>query len=81
MSGKRLTGRPESTASPPSARAPTSRSTERRCSWSQAAKLNRTATTEGTTAGAIRLYKFSISYLTVLFAAVAIDALVLIRIG
>jgi protoheme IX farnesyltransferase len=47
----------------------------------QAAKLNRTVTVEGTTAGAIRLYKFSISYLTVLFAAVAIDALVLIRIG
>jgi protoheme IX farnesyltransferase len=47
----------------------------------QAAKLNRTVTVEGTTAGAIRLYKFSISYLTVLFAAVAIDALVLIRIA
>jgi len=46
----------------------------------QAAKLNRTVTVEGTTAGAIRLYKFSISYLTILFAAVAIDALVLIRI-
>jgi protoheme IX farnesyltransferase len=46
----------------------------------QAAKLNRAVTAEGTTAGAIRLYKFSISYLTVLFAAVAIDALVLIRI-
>ena len=45
-----------------------------------AAKLNRTVTVEGTTAGAIRLYKFSISYLTILFAAVAIDALVLIRI-
>jgi protoheme IX farnesyltransferase len=47
----------------------------------QAAKLNRTVTVEGTTAGAIRLYKFSISYLTVLFAAVALDALVLIRIA
>ena len=47
----------------------------------QAARLNRTVTAEGTTAGAIRLYKFSISYLTVLFAAVAVDALVLIRIG
>jgi protoheme IX farnesyltransferase len=47
----------------------------------QAAKLNRTVTVEGTTAGAIRLYKFSISYLTVLFAAVAVDALVLIRIA
>jgi protoheme IX farnesyltransferase len=46
----------------------------------QAAKLNRTVTVEGTTAGAIRLYKFSISYLTILFAAVALDALILIRI-
>jgi protoheme IX farnesyltransferase len=46
----------------------------------QAAKLNRTVTAEGTTAGAIRLYKFSISYLTVLFAAVAADALILIRV-
>ena len=32
---------------------------------------------EGSTAGAIRLYKYSISYLTLLFAAVAVDALVL----
>ena len=32
---------------------------------------------EGSTAGAIRLYKFSISYLTLLFAAVAVDAVVL----
>ena len=47
----------------------------------QAARLNRTVTAEGTTAGAIRLYRFSISYLTVLFAAVALDALVLIRIS
>jgi heme o synthase len=47
----------------------------------QAAKLNRTVSVEGSTAGAIRLYKFSISYLTVLFAAVAVDALVLIRIA
>jgi protoheme IX farnesyltransferase len=47
----------------------------------QAAKLNRTVTVEGTTAGAIRLYKFSISYLTVLFVAVAVDALVVIRIA
>ncbi len=45
----------------------------------QAAKLNRTVTAEGTTAGAIGLYKFSISYLTVLFAAIAVDALVVIR--
>ncbi len=47
----------------------------------QAAKLNRTVSVEGTTAGAIRLYKFSITYLTILFAAVAVDALVLIRIA
>jgi heme o synthase len=31
---------------------------------------------EGSTAGAIRLYKYSISYLTLLFAAIAIDAIV-----
>ena len=31
---------------------------------------------EGSTAGAIRLYRYSITYLTLLFAAVAIDALV-----
>jgi protoheme IX farnesyltransferase len=30
---------------------------------------------EGSTAGAIRLYKYSISYLTLLFAAVAVDAM------
>jgi protoheme IX farnesyltransferase len=47
----------------------------------QAARLNRAVTVDGTTAGAIRLYKFSISYLTVLFAAVAIDALVFIRLA
>ncbi len=39
-------------------------------------RLAREGTLEGTTAGAIRLYKFSISYLTVLFLAVALDALV-----
>ena len=33
---------------------------------------------EGSTAGAIRLYRYSITYLTLLFAAVAIDALVVI---
>ncbi len=32
---------------------------------------------EASTAGAIRLYKFSISYLTLLFAAVALDAVVI----
>jgi protoheme IX farnesyltransferase len=38
--------------------------------------LAREGTLEGTTAGAIRLYKFSISYLTLLFLAVAVDALI-----
>jgi len=47
----------------------------------RAGRLARTVSAEGTTAGAIRLYKFSISYLTVLFLAVAVDALVLIRIA
>src|SRR5438552_135538 len=36
---------------------------------------------EASTAGAIRLYKYSISYLTLLFAAIAIDALVVIPLG
>ena len=47
----------------------------------QSGRLARTVSVEGTSAGAIRLYKFSISYLTVLFAAVAVDALVVIRIA
>ena len=34
------------------------------------------ASEEGSTAGAIRLYRYSISYLTLLFAAIAVDALV-----
>ena len=33
---------------------------------------------EHSTAGAIRLYRYSISYLTLLFAAVVLDALVVI---
>ena len=36
---------------------------------------------EESTAGAIRLYKYSISYLTLLFAAIAVDALVLTAVG
>jgi protoheme IX farnesyltransferase len=36
---------------------------------------------EGSTAGAIRLYKYSISYLTLLFAAIAIDAIVSVPLG
>jgi heme o synthase len=36
---------------------------------------------EESTAGAIRLYKYSISYLTLLFAAIAVDAIVMGAIG
>jgi len=36
---------------------------------------------ERSTAGAIRLYKYSITYLTLLFIAVAVDALVVIPVG
>ena len=43
--------------------------------WRQA------ASPEGSLAQAIRLYRYSISYLTLLFAAVAVDALVIGRIG
>jgi protoheme IX farnesyltransferase len=44
----------------------------------QAYRLWRHGTSEeASTAGAIRLYRYSISYLTLLFAAVAVDALVL----
>ena len=42
----------------------------------KAGNLARVGTLEGTTVGAIRLYRFSISYLTLLFLAVAVDALV-----
>ena len=48
----------------------------------QAYRLWRVGTSEpASTDGAVRLYKFSISYLTLLFGAVAVDALVLIPIG
>ena len=36
---------------------------------------------EASTAGAIRLYKYSITYLTLLFLAIAVDALVVIPLG
>jgi protoheme IX farnesyltransferase len=39
------------------------------------------ASEEASTAGAIRLYKFSISYLTLLFAAIALDAIVAAPLG
>ena len=42
---------------------------------------NNGALTNRSTAGAIRLYRYSISYLTLLFAAIAIDTLVLAALG
>jgi heme o synthase len=39
------------------------------------------ASEEASTAGAIRLYKYSISYLTLLFAAIAIDSIVALPLG
>ncbi len=48
----------------------------------QAFRLWRVGTAEpASTDGAVRLYKFSISYLTLLFGAVAVDSIVLIRIA
>ncbi len=48
----------------------------------QAYRLWRVGTSEqASTAGAIRLYRYSITYLSLLFLAVAVDALVLIRVG
>ena len=41
----------------------------------------RGASEEESTAGAIRLYRYSISYLTLLFAAIAIDALAMTAVG
>ncbi len=48
----------------------------------QAYRLWRVADSEdGSTAGAIRLYRYSISYLTLLFAAIALDVLVLVPVA
>jgi protoheme IX farnesyltransferase len=46
--------------------------------WQSYRLWRRGASEEASTAGAIRLYRYSISYLTLLFLAVAIDALVVI---
>jgi heme o synthase len=46
--------------------------------WQAYGLWHRGASEEASTAGAIRLYRFSISYLSLLFLAVAIDALVVI---
>ena len=48
----------------------------------QAYRLWRVADSEeGSTAGAIRLYRYSISYLTLLFGAIALDVIVLVPVG
>jgi heme o synthase len=49
--------------------------------WQAYGLWRRGASEEASTAGAIRLYRYSISYLTLLFAAVALDALVVIPIA
>jgi protoheme IX farnesyltransferase len=46
--------------------------------WQAYGLWRRGASEEASTAGAIRLYRYSISYLSLLFAAVAVDALVVI---
>ena len=46
--------------------------------WQAYGLWRRGASEEASTAGAIRLYKYSISYLSLLFLAIAVDALVLI---
>jgi protoheme IX farnesyltransferase len=46
--------------------------------WQAVSLWRRGRSEEASTQGAIRLYKYSISYLSLLFAAVAVDALVLI---
>jgi protoheme IX farnesyltransferase len=46
--------------------------------WQAVALWRRGASEEASTQGAIKLYKFSISYLSLLFVAIAVDALVLI---
>jgi len=48
--------------------------------WQSYGLWRRGASEADSTAGAITLYKYSISYLSLLFAAVALDALVLIRV-
>jgi heme o synthase len=46
--------------------------------WQAVALWRRGSSEEASTQGAIRLYKYSISYLSLLFVAIAVDALVLI---
>jgi protoheme IX farnesyltransferase len=46
--------------------------------WKAVALWRRAGSEEASTEGAIRLYRYSISYLSVLFAAIAVDTLVLV---
>jgi protoheme IX farnesyltransferase len=49
--------------------------------WQAYGLWRRGASEEASTAGAIKLYRYSISYLTLLFAAIALDTLVLTAFG
>ena len=49
--------------------------------WRASVLYRQASSPEGSLAQAIRLYKYSISYLTLLFLAVAVDALVVARVG
>ena len=47
--------------------------------WQAYALWRRSASEEASTAGAIQLYKYSISYLSLLFLAIAVDALLVVQ--
>jgi len=49
--------------------------------WQAAAIWRRASSEEASTAGAVRLYRYSITYLTLLSAAVVVDSLILIAAG
>jgi protoheme IX farnesyltransferase len=49
--------------------------------WQAYGLWRRGASEEASTAGAIKLYRYSISYLTLLFAAIAVDTLVVAALG
>ena len=49
--------------------------------WRAYTLLRQSGSPEGSLTQSIRLYRFSISYLTLLFAAVAVDSLVLGRLA
>jgi protoheme IX farnesyltransferase len=47
--------------------------------WQAVALWRRGTSEEASSQGAIKLYRYSISYLSLLFFAIAVDALILIR--